>query len=90
MKGRIRIRYPYGQGIAAGGLMYMEMSWDDFLIVALFALSVLGPIFVVLLTQNILGPGDEVGAQHYDADGANADPANLPTGAGARGGPDPQ
>ncbi len=70
--------------------MYMEMSWDDFLIVALFALSVLGPIFMVLLTQNILGPSDEVGARHYDADSVNADSANLPAGTGARGGPDPQ
>lgn len=45
------------------------LSWDEFMIVALFALCVLGPICVVLLTQTMLGPVDDADQQKVAHDG---------------------
>lgn len=43
-------------------------NWEDFLVVGLLTLCVLGPICVVLLTQNLLDPIDDLGAEHFDFD----------------------
>jgi hypothetical protein len=45
------------------------LGWDEFTIVALFALCVLGPICVVLLTQNLLGPVDDADQKNVPQDG---------------------
>jgi hypothetical protein len=44
------------------------LNWNEFLVIALLALCVLGPICVVLLTQNLLDSADEVAPEHFDFD----------------------
>ncbi len=43
-------------------------NWEDFLVVGLLTLCVLGPICVVLLTQNLLDSTDDLGAEHFNID----------------------
>jgi hypothetical protein len=44
------------------------LNWSEFLVIGLLALCVLGPICVVLLTQNFLDSADEVAPEHFDFD----------------------
>ena len=43
-------------------------NWNEFLLAGLLAVCILGPICVVLLTQNLLDSYDDIGAEHYDFD----------------------
>lgn len=43
-------------------------DWNEFLLAGLLAVCILGPIGVVLLTQNLLDSYDDIGAEHYDFD----------------------
>jgi hypothetical protein len=69
------------------------LNWDEFLVVGLLALCVLGPIFVVLLTQNLLDTTEDIGAEHFefDAIAKNLDDAEQPPGTAVYegGGPPP-
>ena len=47
------------------------MNWNEILVVGLLALCVLGPIVVVLLTQNLLDSPDDIPAEHFDFDSAD-------------------
>lgn len=42
------------------------INWNEVLVVGLLALCVLGPIIVVLLTQNLLKSTEEIPAEHFD------------------------
>lgn len=43
-------------------------NWNEFLVAGLLAVCILGPICVVLLTQNLLDSYNDIGAEHYDFD----------------------
>ena len=40
-------------------------NWDEILVVGLIAACVLGPICVVLMTQNLMGADEEFEAEHF-------------------------
>jgi hypothetical protein len=41
-------------------------AWNEYWIVGLLVICVLGPIAIVLLTQNFFDDPEDVGARHYD------------------------
>jgi hypothetical protein len=47
------------------------INWNEVLVIGLLALCVLGPIVVVLLTQNLLDSAEDIPAEHFDFDDAD-------------------
>jgi hypothetical protein len=43
-----------------------ELNWEQFLVIGLLAVCVLGPICVVFLTQNLLDSSDDIGREHFE------------------------
>ena len=58
-----------------------QLDWGEVMIVVLLALCVMGPICVVLLTQNFPDAADDVGPEHFDFDAVKG---NAPSPAGER------
>ena len=57
-----------------------HMDWSELMVAGVIALCVLGPICVVLLTQNLLDSRDDVAPEHFDFDAAKKNPGNaVPT-----------
>ena len=46
--------------------LMLDLDWEQFLVVGLFAVCILGPICVVFLTQNLLDASDDIGREHFD------------------------
>ena len=44
----------------------LDLDWEQFLVVGLFAVCILGPICVVFLTQNMLDASDDIGQEHFE------------------------
>ena len=44
----------------------LDLNWEQFLVVGLFAVCILGPICVVFLTQNMLDASDDIGQEHFE------------------------
>lgn len=52
-----------------------ELNWEQFLVIGLLAVCVLGPICVVFLTQNLLDSSDDIGREHFEfSEGAGGFP----------------
>lgn len=44
----------------------LDLDWEQFLVVGLLAVCILGPICVVFLTQNLLDSSDDIGREHFE------------------------
>lgn len=44
----------------------LDLNWEQFLVVGLLAVCILGPICVVILTQNLLDSSDDIGSEHFE------------------------
>jgi len=54
-----------------------ELNWEQFLVIGLLAVCVLGPICVVFLTQNLLDSSDDIGREHFEFYDAGSSFPNL-------------
>ena len=46
--------------------LMQDLNWEQFLVIGLLAVCILGPICVVLLTQNLLDSSDDIGREHFE------------------------
>ena len=60
----------------------MSLQGSEYLVAGLIVVCVVGPICIVLLTQNLLDSADELSGEHFDFDALEKNAAEPPAASG--------